>query len=234
MHCRQKGLCRHYAKTHNTGYTKNMHSSRTRVAVIGPILPFRGGIAHHTTMLTRALNQRAEVLTLSFVRQYPRWLFPGETDLDPTHAKHREPGTEYLLDSLNPFSWREAARKTIAFNPTIVLIPWWTFFFGPMLAYLGRSLRRQSIVVVFFCHNVLDHEHAEWKKLVTRWALNQGTRFVVHTRCCSTWDWARRSTDRSVSSASACGSGSSSRRRSISSLKVAGGAGYGVCFVFIG
>jgi glycosyltransferase involved in cell wall biosynthesis len=152
------------------------------IAVVGPVLPFRGGIAQHTTMLSRALAQQAECHVFSFKRLYPQWLFPGESDRDPDYAGHREPGTQYGLDSLNPLTWRTAVQQIRQLQPAFVLIPWWTFFLGPMLAYIAWSLRRSRIPVVFFCHNVLDHEQAAWKRALTRLVLRQGSRFVVHTQ----------------------------------------------------
>jgi hypothetical protein len=50
------------------------HPDRQRIAIVGPVPPFRGGISQHTAMLARALATRAEVQVLSFTRQYPRWL----------------------------------------------------------------------------------------------------------------------------------------------------------------
>src|SRR6185503_16685195 len=53
-----------------------------RVAIIGPVEPFRSGVARHTTALARAFARRtdAEVRVFSFSRQYPSLLFPGESD----------------------------------------------------------------------------------------------------------------------------------------------------------
>ena len=48
-----------------------------RLALIGPVLPYRGGIAQHTTMLHRALPDLCKHLTISFARQYPALIFPG-------------------------------------------------------------------------------------------------------------------------------------------------------------
>jgi glycosyltransferase involved in cell wall biosynthesis len=150
--------------------------------LIGPILPFRGGISQHTTMLHRALSKVTEHLTISFSRQYPALLFPGESDRDPAHAGHEEPGVEYLIDSLNPFTWRKAVRRIMDYRADIVVLPWWTVYWAFCFGYLARTLRRGGLEVVFLCHNVVEHESAGWKSLLTRWVLGQGSRFVVHTR----------------------------------------------------
>lgn len=155
---------------------------RPRVGVIGPILPFRGGIAQHTTMMHRALGRLADVKTLSFSRQYPGLLFPGESDRDPSFAGYREPGVEYGLDSLGPLSWRRTLRELDRWRPGLVVIPWWTVFWAPCFAFLGRGLRKRRIRVVFLCHNVVEHEAARWKRFLTRSVLRLGSAFIVQSR----------------------------------------------------
>jgi glycosyltransferase involved in cell wall biosynthesis len=159
-----------------------MEESTKRIVLIGPVLPYRGGISQHTTMLHRAMTGLAEHLTISFSRQYPGWLFPGESDKDPAYENRTEPGVEYLIDSLNPFTWRKAVARASNFKADIAVIPWWTVFWAPCFGYLARGLKRSGIEVVFFCHNVVEHESAGWKSVLTRRVLKHGARFVVHTR----------------------------------------------------
>ena len=62
------------------------------------------------------------------------------------------------------------------------MIPWWTVFWAFCFGFIARSLKRNGIEVVYFCHNVIEHEAAVWKALLTRNVLNYGTRFMVHTK----------------------------------------------------
>jgi glycosyltransferase involved in cell wall biosynthesis len=160
----------------------DIDQSNRRVALIGPVLPFRGGIAQHTTMLHREIQKQSDLLTISFSRQYPAWLFPGASDRDPEYAKHQEAGVDYLLDSLNPLTWRAAVKRIISFGAQTVIIPWWTVFWTPCFGYIAQALRRRGTEVVFFCHNVIEHESAWWKQRATKHVLRQGSRFVVHTK----------------------------------------------------
>jgi glycosyltransferase involved in cell wall biosynthesis len=155
-------------------------STRPRVALIGPILPFRGGIAQHTTMLHRALAARADVLTISFSRQYPAWLFPGASDRDPGHAGHREAGVRYEIDSLNPVTWRSAVRSIRDFAPIGVILPWWSAYWTFCFHHIAAASRRANTPVVFLCHNASEHEDAAWKRALAKWALRTADRFVVH------------------------------------------------------
>lgn len=158
-----------------------MASTPTRVALIGPVIPFRGGIAQHTTMLARALARDCEVRSYSFARQYPAWLFPGESDRDPAFEGHAEPGATYDLDSVNPATWRSVLRQIVAWKPAVVVMPWWTVYFAPLYSYMTRRLRAAGIPVVFVSHNVVEHETAAWKRAATRGVLSRGSAHVVHT-----------------------------------------------------
>ncbi len=151
------------------------------VALVGPVLPYRGGIAQHTTMLHRELQRLSSLTTVSFNRQYPALLFPGSTDIDPDHRDYREPGVTYTLDSLNPLTWRRVARELLELKPDLVIIPWWTVYWAPLTRYLVGRLKRGGIPVLFICHNVSEHESAAWKNWLARRVLARGSHFLTHT-----------------------------------------------------
>lgn len=153
-----------------------------RIVVIGPVLPFRGGIAQHTTMLARALKDQSDLTIFSFSLLYPKLLFPGESDRDPDYNGHEEAQCHYTLNSISPLTWWRTVRLIRAVRPSLVIIPWWTFFLGPCCWYISRSLRRQGIETIFFVHNASDHEAAHWKRWLSKHTLNNGSRYVVHTQ----------------------------------------------------
>ena len=68
-----------------------------KVALIGPVYPYRGGISHHTTMLARHLSAVSECRVISFKRQYPKRIYPGRTDIDPSR-EIMQVDAEYGLD----------------------------------------------------------------------------------------------------------------------------------------
>ena len=76
-----------------------------KICLIGPSYPFRGGISHYTTMLFKHLRTRHSVAFFSFKRQYPKLLFPGKTDIDPSKVNFKQQDTQRILDSMNPLSW---------------------------------------------------------------------------------------------------------------------------------
>jgi glycosyltransferase involved in cell wall biosynthesis len=151
-----------------------------RITLIGPVYPFRGGIAHYTTLLAHALTEQHVVQVVSFRRQYPSFLYPGVSDLDPSTDSLKFPAT-YLLDPIYPWTWFDTVNKVCRFNPDVVVIQWWTTFWGPSFGVLANRLMSDQKKVVFIIHNVLPHEPRFWDTWLTRWGLRCGYRYIVQT-----------------------------------------------------
>ncbi|HEU0006451.1 MAG TPA: glycosyltransferase [Terriglobia bacterium] len=155
------------------------------LTVIGPTHPFRGGIAHYTTLLVRSLRSTHEVHFFSYSRQYPHWLYPGNTDLDPSHSllTHEQPSVTF--DALNPLAWLRLARKVKASDSFLVILQWstvyWTPFYWLFLKSLGKKRQPKS---VFICHNVMEHEPNRIKSAISRRVLNCADFFITHSQ----WD----------------------------------------------
>ena len=150
------------------------------LVLIGSLLPYRGGVAQHTTMLHRTLIERTKLLTVSFKRQYPNWLYPGKSNFEPDYNKdYREQGVYYVLDSLNPFSWIRVGNLIKNNNSKLVIIPWWTIFWTPCFVFIAQYLKKNGIKILFLCHNILSHENAFWKLKLTKKVLSLGDYFLV-------------------------------------------------------
>lgn len=158
-----------------------------RFCLIGPTYPYRGGIAHYTTLLARHLRQTHEVLLLSFSQQYPGWLFPGKSDKDPSE-RPLQTEAHYRLNPLNPLTWRQTLRQIRAWRPDVVIIPWWHPYFAPVWWGLARGIRRMTPrpQLLFICHNVRPHEQGQLSQLllphVLKMVLGQGDGFIVHSQ----------------------------------------------------
>ena len=155
-----------------------------RLAVIGPIPPWQGGIAHHTSQLCERLTKTHQLLTISFASMYPNWLYPGpgnEAPADLSAAANPQSATRFLIDGVSPRSWRKVVDAIDEFKPEAVVLPWWTVFWAPFCIYTVRTLRRRGIATVFLCHNVSDHESAWWKQRLAAMALAHGAAFITHT-----------------------------------------------------
>lgn len=154
---------------------------RPRITLVGPVWPYRGGIALHTTLIARTLRQAGYPLqVISFRRQYPQWLYPGATDKDQSQEAIKTEA-EYLLDPLWPLSWVRAAQAITASQPDLVAIAWWTTFWSPADAALARLLIRKGCRMAYIIHNVLPHESKPYDHWLARLALSPAQAFLVHT-----------------------------------------------------
>jgi glycosyltransferase involved in cell wall biosynthesis len=155
---------------------------RLKIAIVGPSHPFRGGIAHYTTLLVRALRERHDVRFFAFRRQYPMWLYPAATDRDPSARPLSEPGVELALDSMNPVTWLGVASRIRRLEPDALILPWWIAFWAPQFWTIARLARAGTRTrVLFICHNVVEHEPSRIRLALTRAALRSGDRFLVHS-----------------------------------------------------
>ncbi len=151
---------------------------RPRIALLGPLAPWRGGLAQYLALMGEALMAHADVTGVTFTRQYPDFLFPGETQFDDTAPRPRFP-TEALLDSIAPWSWKKTARALEAFAPGAVILKWWMPFFGPAFASSVGPLRRRGTRVVLVCDNLVPHEKRLLDDAFTRWMLRNSDGYLV-------------------------------------------------------
>lgn len=152
-----------------------------RIAVVGPTYPFRGGIAHYTTLMVENLRSRHELLFISYRKQYPRLLYPGRTQIDDSSAGIRTEN-EPLLSITNPATWRDAVRRIMGFRPDIIIYSWVSPVMAPQFRYLSGRLKRglEGVTNVFLCHNIAQHERRAVDVTLTRYAFKNADRFIVH------------------------------------------------------
>ncbi|MEW5976683.1 MAG: glycosyltransferase [Acidobacteriota bacterium] len=157
----------------------------TKISVIGPTHPFKGGISHYTSLLVRTLRRHSSVQFLSYSRQYHDWLYPGKTDRDPSRTFFVEERPDERFDALNPWNWYRAADRVFAHRPDLVILPWSVFYWAPFHWCFLKRLRTVSrIPVLFLCHNVLEHEASRLKSSLSKRVLRMGDYFITH----SEWD----------------------------------------------
>lgn len=155
-----------------------------KIDLIGPSYPFRGGISHYSTLLFKNLKKKHKnsVKFYSFKRQYPRFLYPGKTDKDISHVPLADAEIESCLDSMNPFTWFNVARKIVRDNPNMTIFPWWVAFWGPpFLTIIGILKLFSKTKILFLCHNILEHEKNRIKRSFSKCVLSRGDYFIVHS-----------------------------------------------------
>ena len=142
---------------------------RQRVAIVGPVYPYRAGIAYCTTRLAQELG--ADVV--SFKRQYPKRFYPGGDDIDPTLPRAN---AEFILDILNPVTWIRAARRLRKYDAIIFV--WWIWVWALPYRLMMIGKRR----VILQCHNIGEKEPAWWKRALANLVFRRADVLVVHAR----------------------------------------------------
>ncbi len=119
-------------------------------------------------------------LMVSFKKQFPRVLFPGKTQMDPT----QEPlpvESRARFAPLNPVSWWRSYREIRKENPDVVLFNWFNPFFGPGFWAVSRLVRRGTRArILYLLHNVIPHESPPGSRLLTRLALRTAHCYIAH------------------------------------------------------
>lgn len=153
-----------------------------KVAVLGPVHPYRGGIAHYTARLARELIALGhDTLVVNLTRQYPSALFPGTTQEDASENRFDVPA-ERIVDSLDPRSWLRAFRRIKRFGADKLIVQWWHPYFAMSFGTIAYLARAAGIEVVFLLHNVLPHESSPVDRVLAGVAYRSAHRFVVHAR----------------------------------------------------
>ena len=77
-----------------------------KVVFIGPIYPYRGGIAHFTTALSEALEELGiETTIVSYKKLYPKFLYPGKDDKD-YGEQVPDPKVSFIFSPFVPLDWQ--------------------------------------------------------------------------------------------------------------------------------
>mgnify|MGYP001106446599 CR=1 FL=1 len=147
--------------------------------LIGPVYPYKGGISHFTTALAKTLNeQQIDLTVISFKRQYPKFLYPGKCDKDPSKEKFSVEA-DYIIDSINLLSWYKTLKYIQSLNPILVIVQWWNTYWAPLTFYLTYNLYRSGINTLGIVHNVYSHESAFCDVLISKISLRYINHFIV-------------------------------------------------------
>lgn len=154
-----------------------------KIAIIGPNYPYRGGNSLFIGHLCIALQEKFELLIINYSLLYPEILFPGKTQFDKSNEVMdgiRQLKTHRILNSINPISWYNTAKKIKEFNPDLVVVDWWQPFFGPchfgVLSLLGSNYKDR---ILFITENVISHESRFIDKILTKIGLAKASKFLV-------------------------------------------------------
>jgi len=151
------------------------------ITLIGPSYPWRGGIAHHTSLLAHHLRKSHNVEIVTFSRQYPSLLFPGRSQYEAGERGPAPPALQWI-DSLNPLNWVTVGLRLRKKSPDLIIFAYALPFFGPCYGTIAAVARwRRTTRSVFLCHNVVPHEARFGDRMFTRFAFAFADGFVVQS-----------------------------------------------------
>lgn len=149
-----------------------------KIGFLSTFYPFRGGIAQFNANMYREFEKNHEVKAFTFTRQYPNFLFPGETQLVTEKDTVDEIPAVQLLDTINPFTFRKTAKRINLFAPDILITKYWMTFFAPALGTVCKLLlphtKRISVL-----DNMIPHEKRFFDVACNRYFLKHTDGFVV-------------------------------------------------------
>ena len=152
-----------------------------KIAILGPVYPFKGGIAHHSGVLHHRLAGKGHTIRhFSFRKQFPAFLFPGKSQFDSSKNK-LDISSERVFIPWNPLTWLKTVRGIREFAPDLLICVWWTPFTGPGYWAVLKSLGKKS-PALFLLHNVIPHESMPGIRFFSRAALKHGDGYIVQSK----------------------------------------------------
>lgn len=149
-----------------------------KIVVIGPVYPFKGGIAHYTGLMVRSLRKKYDVEAVSYKMQYPRFMFKKE-QRDYSNKTFAIDDAKYLINTANPFNIIGVAGRIKKMNPDLVIISWWHPYFAPCYQILTSFLGKCKIA--YLCHNVFPHERFPMDRALAKGTLKKADFCIVHS-----------------------------------------------------
>jgi glycosyltransferase involved in cell wall biosynthesis len=149
----------------------------SRIALVGPAHPYKGGGARHTTELAHRLRAHGhDVIIESWRAQYPGRLYPGQQTVDEPEGEPY-PRTYRRLAWYRPDGWYAAGRRLR--RADLVVFALLTPIQIPAYLTIMAGLRHSRTLVI--CHNVMPHERRPGDVALTRVLLRRAGTVLVHS-----------------------------------------------------
>ncbi len=156
-------------------------SELKKIITIGPIYPYKGGIAHYSGLLLRNLQKKYDAQIVSYKLMYPKILYPGGDQRDWKNDYLKNEKTHFLINTINPFTYIHAAKYIKAEKPDMVIVHWWHPFFAPayfcILKNLGKEIKK-----CICCNNVMPHDRFPLATFLTKRIYKQADMFIIHSK----------------------------------------------------
>ena len=141
-------------KSHTENAKDNLREAKSwgehmkKIVLIGPVYPYKGGIAHYTSLLYRALTKKFDVELISYKMQYPKFLFKKE-QRDYRNDMFKVESAQFLINTANPLNLISVAHRIKKLKPDLVLMQWWHPYFAPcywiLETVLGKKIKKMFV-----------------------------------------------------------------------------------------
>ena len=152
----------------------------TKVVIIGPGHPLRGGLATFNQRLATEFTRNGYDCSIySFSLQYPSFLFPCKPQYSDEPAP-QEINILSVINSINPFNWIRIGNRLKKERPDIIVVRYWLPFMGPTLGTILRRVRKNKHTrIICIADNVIPHEKRFGDKSFTKYFLKSCDAFIT-------------------------------------------------------
>lgn len=158
----------------------NITQQLSKIIIIGPAFPLRGGLATFNERLARQfIKEGHEVIIYTFSLQYPSFLFPGKTQYSESDPP-KDLKIIQCINSVNPLNWYQSGNKIKAEQANIVIVRYWLPFMGPCLGTISRIIKKNNFTkLIGLIDNALPHEKRPGDRMFTNYFTQAMDGFVT-------------------------------------------------------
>jgi glycosyltransferase involved in cell wall biosynthesis len=155
-------------------------SYMSKVVIIGPAYPLRGGLATFNHRLAKEFIMHGDECSIfSFSLQYPSFLFPGTSQYASGPAPD-DIKVHTVINSVNPFNWVKIGNRLAKEKPDIIVVRFWIPFMGPALGTILRRVRKNHHTkIVCIADNISPHEKRPGDKGFTSYFVKSVDAFIT-------------------------------------------------------
>ncbi|HLP36983.1 glycosyltransferase family 4 protein [Lacibacter sp.] len=152
----------------------------SKIIILGPAHPLRGGIAIFNERLARQFqNEGHDVTIYSFSLQYPDFLFPGTTQYSSEPAP-ADLNINIKVNSINPINWLAVGNEIKNLKPDLVVVRYWLPLMGPALGTILRRIKsNKHTKIVCIADNVVPHEKRFGDHAFTKYFIKPVDAFIT-------------------------------------------------------
>jgi glycosyltransferase involved in cell wall biosynthesis len=152
----------------------------SKVVIIGPAHPLRGGLASFNERLARQFKSEGhDVSIYTFTLQYPGFLFPGTTQYS-TEPAPKDINIKVAINSINPSNWLTVGRQLRKERPDIIVVRYWLPLMGPALGTILRAVKKNKHTkVVCIADNIRPHEKRPGDTAFTKYFIKPIDAFIT-------------------------------------------------------